>query len=44
MRIALDDRSLDALYAAYPGDRRHALAPRVQVVTLASLLSASGAA
>jgi Ni2+-binding GTPase involved in maturation of urease and hydrogenase len=38
MRIALDDLGLDALYAVYPGDRRYALAPRVQAVPLASLL------
>jgi uncharacterized protein len=38
MRIALEDLALDALYVVYPGDRRYALAPRVQAVPLASLL------
>ena len=38
MRIALDDLALDALYVVYPGDRRYALAPRVQAVPLAALL------
>ncbi len=44
MRTALDDLSLDALYVVYPGDRRYALAPRVQAVPLAALLPASIAA
>jgi uncharacterized protein len=41
MRIALDDLALDALVVVYPGERRYALAPRVQAVLLASLLPAS---
>jgi predicted AAA+ superfamily ATPase len=42
MRIALGDLALDALYVVYPGERRYALAPRVQAVPPASLLPASG--
>jgi uncharacterized protein len=41
MRIALDDLALDALYVVCPGERRYAMAPRVQAVPLASLLPAS---
>jgi hypothetical protein len=40
MRSALEDLSLDALYVAYPGDRRYALADRVEAVPLAALLPA----
>ncbi|MEO7853939.1 MAG: ATP-binding protein [Rubrivivax sp.] len=38
MRIALDDLALDALYVVYPGDRRYALADKVEAVPLAALL------
>ena len=38
IRIALDDLGLDALYVVYPGERRHALAQRVEAVPLAALL------
>jgi predicted AAA+ superfamily ATPase len=38
MRIALQDLALDALYVVYPGDRRYALAERVQAVPLSALL------
>jgi uncharacterized protein len=43
MRIALDDLALDALYVVYPGARVYALAPRVQVVPLSTLLPANRA-
>ena len=38
MRIALHDLALDTLYVVYPGDRRYALAQRVEAVPLAALL------
>lgn len=38
MTIALADLKLDALYVVYPGERRYALADRVEVVPLAALL------
>lgn len=38
MRIALRDLRLDALYAVYPGERRYALADRVEAVPLSALL------
>jgi hypothetical protein len=38
MRIARDDLALDALYVVYPGDRRYALADKVEAVPLAALL------
>ncbi len=38
MRIALADLALDALYVVYPGGRRYALAPRVEVVPLVAVL------
>ena len=38
MRIAMQDLALDALYVVYPGDRRYALAERVQAVPLSALL------
>jgi predicted AAA+ superfamily ATPase len=44
MRVALQDLSLDALYVVYPGDRRYALAPRVQAVPLTALLPGPGVA
>ncbi len=40
MRIALADLALDALYVVYPGVRRYALAPRIEVVPLAAVLPA----
>ncbi len=43
MRIALEDLALDALYVVYPGERTYALAPRVQVVPLSSLLPTTSA-
>lgn len=41
MRIALADLKLDELRVVYPGERRYALAPRVEVVPLATLVGAS---
>lgn len=41
MHIALDDLRLDALYVAYPGDRRYALADRIEAVPLAAFAAAS---
>ena len=38
MRIAIQDLALDALYVVYPGDRRYALAPRVEVVPLSAVV------
>jgi uncharacterized protein len=38
MRIALQDLELDALYVVYPGERRYALAERVQAVPLSAVL------
>ena len=38
MRIAMQELRLDALYVVYPGERRYALAPRVEVVPLAALV------
>ncbi|WP_408596916.1 ATP-binding protein [Limnohabitans sp.] len=38
MRIALQDLKLDRLYVVYPGNRRYALTPQVEVVPLAALL------
>jgi uncharacterized protein len=38
MKIALHDLQLDRLYVVYPGVRRYALANRMEVVPLASLL------
>jgi hypothetical protein len=40
MRIAMQDLELDALYVVYPGTRRYALAPGVQVLPLEALLPA----
>ena len=40
MRIAMQDLELDALYVVYPGTRRYALAPGVQVLPLQALLPA----
>jgi predicted AAA+ superfamily ATPase len=44
MRIALSDLKLDRLVAVYPGERRYALADRVDVIPLATLTGASGEA
>ena len=41
MRIAIQDLALDALYVVYPGDRRYALAPRVEVVPLSAVVPSS---
>ena len=38
MRIALQDLALEALYVVYPGERRYALAERVQAVPLSALM------
>jgi hypothetical protein len=38
MRIALHDLTLDRIVVAYPGDRRYALADRVEIVPLAELV------
>lgn len=40
MRIALADLALDALYVVYPGERRYALAPKVQAVPLGEFAAA----
>lgn len=42
MRIALHDLQLDRLYVVYPGERRYALAERMEVVPLAALLPEAG--
>ena len=44
MQIAQADLALDALYVVYPGQRRYALAERVEAVPLGALLPASTAA
>lgn len=41
MTIALRDLRLDALYVVHPGERRYALADRVEAVPLAALLPAA---
>ena len=38
MRIAMQDLALDALYVVYPGERRYALADRVEAVPLSAVL------
>ena len=38
MRIATQDLALEALYVVYPGERRYALADRVEAVPLSALL------
>ncbi len=38
MRIAQDDLMLDALFVVYPGERRYALADKVEAVPLAALV------
>lgn len=40
MRIALADLKLDELVVVYPGERRYALAKRVEVVPLAEFVGA----
>jgi uncharacterized protein DUF4143 len=42
MRIALNDLKLDRLVVVYPGDRRYALADRVEVVPLVELVDTGG--
>ncbi len=37
MRIAMSDLKLDRLFVVYPGERRYALAPRVEAIPLAEL-------
>jgi predicted AAA+ superfamily ATPase len=44
MRIALNDLKLDRLVVIYPGERRYALADRVEVMPLFDLVSAESAA
>jgi predicted AAA+ superfamily ATPase len=39
MHVALADLKLDGLYVVYPGPRRYAIAPNVQVLPLADLAS-----
>lgn len=41
MRIAMHDLKLDALYVVYPGDRRYALADRVEAVPLGHFVEAA---
>lgn len=38
MRSAMTDLKLDALYVVYPGDRRYALAERIEVVPLSTFV------
>jgi predicted AAA+ superfamily ATPase len=38
MRIAMADLALDALYVVYPGERRYALADRIEALSLEALL------
>jgi hypothetical protein len=38
MRVAMTDLKLDALYVVYPGDRRYALAERIEAVPLSSFV------
>ena len=42
MRIALKDLKLDRLVVVYPGERRYALADRVEVIPLVELVDAGG--
>jgi predicted AAA+ superfamily ATPase len=42
MRIALNDLKLDRLIVVYPGERRYALANRVEVIPLVELVDAGG--
>jgi len=42
MRIALNDLKLDRLVVVYPGERRYALAQRVEVIPLVELVAAGG--
>ena len=41
MRIAMSDLELQALYVVYPGPRRYALAPKIEVLPLQALLPAA---
>jgi uncharacterized protein len=41
MTIAMQDLQLDALYVVYPGERRYALADRMQAVPLGALLASA---
>jgi len=40
MRVALNDLNLDRLVIVYPGERRYALAERVEVIPLAEMVAA----
>ena len=42
MRVAMSDLRLDRLFVAYPGERRYALAPRIEAVPLAELAQWDG--
>lgn len=44
MRIALNDLKLDRLVVVYPGERRYALADRVDVIPLVDLVGTGRAA
>jgi uncharacterized protein len=44
MRIALKDLKLDRLVVVYPGERRYALADRVEAIPLVELVGAQGTA
>jgi predicted AAA+ superfamily ATPase len=42
MRIALNDLNLDRLVVVYPGERRYAIADRVEVIPLTEMVAADG--
>jgi len=42
IHIALNDLKLDRLVVVYPGERRYALADRVEVIPLVELVAAGG--
>ncbi len=44
MRIALNDLSLDRLVVVYPGERRYALADRVEAIPLVKMVAAGSGA
>ncbi len=44
MQIALDDLNLDRLVVVYPGERRYALADRVEVIPLVEMVAAGSGA
>jgi hypothetical protein len=41
MRIALTDLNLDELRVVYPGNKRYALASKIEVVPLAEMVNAT---